>query len=160
MRRILLVGAWLAAWMLGAARLDAQEIPQPRTGAATPPPGNGSGSATAAQPAPPVTAPPLPVVADEPGPEATTQPAQPSAVYVPAAPIAEDGAGGEMGSADALGVTGPQPTVPGYGLEAESLPAETRGRLLSGLPRLRLGPDPGRERPVPDGPPGHRELGA
>ena len=143
MRRILFVGACLAAWLHGAARLNAQETPQPRAGAATPPqPSNGPGAAAVALPPLPATAPPAPVAADGPAPEAVTQPPQPAAVSVPAAIIYEDDIGGQMGSADALGVTGPQPTVPGYGLEAESLPGEIAEDFYQAFPVSRLGPAP------------------
>jgi hypothetical protein len=143
MRRMLLVGACLAACLPGSARLDAQEVPQPRAGAATPPqPSNGPGPAAVAQPPLPATAPPSPAVADGSPPEAVTQPPQPAAVSVPAAIIYQDEIGGQMGSADALGVSGPQPTVPGYGLEAESLPGETAEDFYQAFPVSRLGPAP------------------
>jgi hypothetical protein len=47
-----------------------------------------------------------------------------------------------VGSNDDLGVTGPRPTEPGYGLEAESLPAQIAEDVYQAFPVPRLGPTP------------------
>ena len=53
-----------------------------------------------------------------------------------------DGFEAELGPGEALGVTGPRPTTPGYGLEAESLPAEIAEDFYQAFPVPRLGPTP------------------
>src|SRR5262249_164233 len=46
------------------------------------------------------------------------------------------------GPGEALGVTGPRPTTPGYGLEAESLQAQIAEDVYQSFPVPRLGPTP------------------
>jgi hypothetical protein len=53
-----------------------------------------------------------------------------------------NGVEAELGPGEALGVTGPRPPTPGYGLEAESLPAEISEDVYQAFPVPRLGPTP------------------
>ena len=144
--------AFLVAWMLAIAASRAQEVPRPS-----------SGVQPAQRPAPPPpTANPAPSPAEEPAAPSSeasnsaetprggsgigTGPpdAEAAAAAVGASSFTGniDGVDAELGPGEALGVTGTRPTTNGYGLEAESLPAEIAEDVYQAFPVPRLGPTP------------------
>ncbi len=129
----------LAALLAGAVSARAQGVPPPATAPAPPPlpagvvPGPGAVAPTAGLPGAPqpglvAPAPAPPAPSAVPGMEAVLPPG--GYVEVPQVPQAP--------TDDA----GYPPVRQGYGLEAESLPAELAEELYTGPPTLRLGPTP------------------
>ena len=158
--------ACVTAWLAGAVAADAQQVPPPRIFVPSPPEVNPAPAAEGplSPPVePPAVAGPPPV---EPPAVAGPPPVEPPAIAGPppgsrgigsGPPDAEfaaaavghpvfssliDGVEAELGPADALGVAGPRPTMPGYGLEAESLPAEIAEDFYQAFPVPRFGPTP------------------
>src|SRR5262245_8660267 len=145
MRWTRILAACAVAWTMGAAAADAQQIPPPRVFVPSPPAPNPAPSPGAVtQPTEVVAAPneppplsPAPTAAElevPPG-EAPTVVGTPpggrgvgtgppdaefaaAAVGAPSFVDIVDGLQAELGPGEALGVTGPRPTMPGYGLEA------------------------------------------
>jgi hypothetical protein len=160
--------ACVATCLVGAAVAHAQDIPPPRVFVPTPPaPNPAPSTGAAAAPTGEVVAPsaPTPSVAPAAA-EPEVQPAEaPPAVSLlpggrgvgtgpPDAQFAAEAVGApsftdvidgvqvELGPGEALGVTGPRPTMPGYGLEAESQPAAMAEDAYQAFPVPRLGPTP------------------
>ncbi len=169
MGRGLLTTGCLCAWLLVPSCADAQQIPPPRNyvpNTPSPNPAPGPGAVTqpteaAAAPNEPPPLSPVPAAADAevpPG-EAPAVGGPPpggrgvgtgppdaefaaAAVGAPSFADVVDGFQAELGPGEALGVTGPRPTTPGYGLEAESLPAQIAEDSYQAFPVPRLGPTP------------------
>src|SRR5262245_56265538 len=155
--------ACVAAWLVGAVVADAQQIPPPRAFVPSPPAANPAPSPAATQPTEEMAAPAAPPPSVAP---AAAEPEVPPAVVAPQpggrgvgtgppdAQFAAEAVGApaftsviddiqvELGPGEALGVTGPRPTTPGYGLEAESLPAQIAEDSYQAFPVPRLGPTP------------------
>lgn len=141
MRRPSSILAILAAILTLDPFVRAQEKPQapstvPSLPALTP-------AAEAEGVAPPAEA---PVVAPASAPSPPSRPATgatpPAAPAPPSMASLIDGFEVEIGPGEALGVMGPRQTTPGYGLEAESRPAELAEDVYQGFPVPRIGPTP------------------
>jgi Putative beta-barrel porin-2, OmpL-like. bbp2 len=167
MRRTRILAACVAASLAGALIADAQEIPPPRVYVPSPPaPNPASSSGAVTQPTEDVAAPGAPPPLSPAAAGAEVPPGEPQAVVSPS-PLGRavgsgppdaafaasavgassfsdlvDGIEVELGPGEALGVTGPRPTTPGYGLEAESLPAQIAEDAYQAFPVPRLGPTP------------------
>src|SRR5262245_20241510 len=167
MRWTRLLTACVAAWLVGVVIADAQQIPPPRVFVPSPPAPNPAPSPGAAtQPSDVVAAPDQPPPLVVAGSEAAAQPVEAPAVAGPTpggrgvgtgppdAHVAAEAVGApaftsligdlevELGPGEALGVIGPRPTTPGYGLEAESQPAAIAEDIYQAFPVPRLGPTP------------------
>jgi Putative beta-barrel porin-2, OmpL-like. bbp2 len=164
-----ILAAWVVAWLAGAVVADAQEIPPPRVYVPSPPapnPAPSSGAATQPTevvadpneppplgPAPAAEEPQVPpaaapaVVGSPPGGRGVgTGPPDAQfaaeAVGAPSFTSIVEGIEAELGPGEALGVTGPRPPMPGYGLEAESQQAQIAEDVYQGFPVPRWGPTP------------------
>jgi hypothetical protein len=142
-RWAILLGIGLAAWTTGIAAVSAQEVPRPPTNIPALPPPN---PAQATAPAIPTGDPPAlagpPQGDGEAGPESPPDPGLLTVGLPPSILSVLDGIEVELGPGEALGVAGPRPTTPGYGLEAESLPAQLSEDFYQAFPVPRLGPTP------------------
>lgn len=152
--RLFVLGCCMAACVMRAATTAAQDVGRPAVVAPAtsppPPPNPAPPSATPAPAAalsdvppgepPAVVGPPLGARGVGTGPPDAAFAA--AAVGAPSFADLVDGVEVELGPGEALGVTGPRPPRPGYGLEAESLQAEIAEDIYQAFPVPRLGPVP------------------